>query len=91
MNKGQSLTIRKFDYLLFHPINRAGFQADATATPLASFALIMAAEAVETLAATTFPPEISTSLFCFIIFILPTFSQQESGKSLMGLMGQAFV
>ncbi len=41
-------------------------QADATAPPLASFALIMAAEAVETSATTNFPPEISASLSFFI-------------------------
>ncbi len=42
--------------------NRAGSQADVTVTALASFALIMAAEAVETSAAANFPPEILTSL-----------------------------
>ncbi len=40
-----------------------GCQADVTATPLASFALIMAAEAVETSASTHIPPEISTNLY----------------------------
>ncbi len=40
---------------------RVGCQADVTAPPLASFALIMAAEAVETSATTNFPPEVSTS------------------------------
>ncbi len=49
--------------------NRTICQADVTATPLASFALKMAAEAVETSAATNFSPEISTSLSFFLIVI----------------------
>ncbi len=48
--------------------NRASCQADVTATPLASFALKMAAEAVETSAATNFSPEISTCLYSFPVF-----------------------
>ncbi len=43
--------------------NRSGCQTDVSATTLAAFALAMAAEAVESLAATSFPPEIATTSF----------------------------
>ncbi len=47
---------------MFKRFSILGMTDDATATPLASFDLIMAAEAVETSATTNFPPEISTSI-----------------------------
>ncbi len=44
---------------------RTGYQADVTTSSLVSFALVMAAEAVETSAATSFPSQISNNLPLF--------------------------
>ncbi len=56
--------------------NSAGCQADVTTTPLASFALVMAAAAVETSAATHFPPEISITCLFSLIRVEVEFSGQ---------------